>query len=376
MFKRLAAYILLAATAFSLCGCGGMFDKEYSYVSEYSPSTPAANSQLDKVSAKTYSQMKKAILDSVLDGDSESTIVFDAAYEGDINADLASACWEIRTQDALCAYYVENISYEVQKIVTYHEATISVSYSDVMDSAQDVIQMQYSTGIEQVLRDAMDEGKTKIVVLISRSLYSAENMERIASAAYKASPAIAPREPTVKVNMFSGSGRQRLYEINISYGVSTLELQWRKNQLDKVLPFAELEISELSEAERVLLACRYLAEGCVYENDASLNYIYAALCVGRANSEGMALAYVELCRQLGIECSLVYGQRNWQEHCWCIVEIDGANYHVDPAICQSAGFEGSFLLSDEAMWGVYRWDTANYPVCKGELSYADVRDMA
>ena len=73
-----------------------------------------------------------------------------------------------------------------------------------------------------------------------------------------------------------------------------------------------------------------------------------------------------------LECSIVYGQRQWQDRCWNIVRIDGSCYHVDVYECINSGLEGSFMVNDEDFWGNYRWDVASYPKCTGELSYKDL----
>ena len=121
-------------------------------------------------------------------------------------------------------------------------------------------------------------------------------------------------------------------------------------------------------ALRALAACEYLLENCSY-TESGQNDIYSALILGEANSEGMALAYVELCRQLDIPCQIVYGQRNWRSHCWNIIQLGGDSYHVDVSVCAEQGLESGFLLPDETMWGHYRWDISSYPPCRGKLSY-------
>ena len=80
-----------------------------------------------------------------------------------------------------------------------------------------------------------------------------------------------------------------------------------------------------------------------------------------ADSEGVAFGYVELCRRLGLDCRIVYGQKDWQDHCWNIVRIDGEYYHVD----LFAGMDNGFLKNDSAFWGSYRWAVNEYPKCNG-----------
>ena len=91
---------------------------------------------------------------------------------------------------------------------------------------------------------------------------------------------------------------------------------------------------------------------------------------GETNSEGLALAYVEMCHQLDLDCRIVYGQLGGRDHSWNLIRLDGDFYHVDVSRCYDDGFALGFLQNDESMWNDYRWNISNYPSCSGELSYA------
>lgn len=371
MKKTLIAFILTAAVCI-LCGCGSLFDREYVVVKEYEMQPPANSVQADRVTVRNFTELRSALLRFVSEGAQQSSILFSANYDGDAAEDLASACWQVRTQNALCAYCVENIAYELSKIVTYYEAEISISYSAAAEKVEDIVQMPYSTGTEEVIRTALEEGRARLVVLINRSSYSAEEMEGIVDRVYRSYPASVPKEPQISINMLSGTGLQRLYEIRLRYGLSAAELESRQEELRNFTPFAELDLSQMEPAQRALLACRYLVEHCSYTTDGQNNDVYSALIRGQANSEGMALAYVELCRQMEVPCQIVYGQRDWENTSWNIVELDGDYYHVDPQLCADVGVEAGFLRRDVEMWGSYRWDVSAYPACEGQLKVLDV----
>lgn len=371
MMKRLGALAALLLAMGLLCGCG-LLNNEYVSIKDYSPSIQEESSDDGKVTVKNFSALKQALLKMAYAGKTEGTIVFDAAYDGDTTADMASACWQVRTQDALCAYCVENMAYEINKIVTINEASVYISYSDVSEAAGAIRHLAFSSGIDDIIRDAFSEGEKKLVVLISRSSYSAEDMAAAVTRVYREDPALVPKEPLASVNMYSGMGAQRLYEISINYGMTLEELDARTAQLQAVDAFAELDTSGMSEAELAYAACEYLMEHCTVSEDKSENTAYAALVGGRANSEGTALAYIVLCRELGVDCRIVYGQEDWIEHCWNIVRIDGSYYHVDITAAIENGAEAGFLMNDEMAWGHYRWDVSSYPKCSGELRYSDL----
>ena len=368
MPKRFTAAILAAALAISLAGCGSIFDKEYVSVENYTPPAQEKTAVTEKVTVRNFSALKKAILEMVYQGGGGS-LSFDPNYDGDPLKDIEEACWQVRTQDALCAYCVINISYEISKIVTYYEASIEVDYAASASPVSQIIRLPYAFSVEDILKDAMDNNQNRVVILINASSYSRDRMEKLVTDVYRSNPVCSVCEPKTDVFMYSGSSMQRLYEINLDYGLPEDELIRRKSQLKNLDVRSNTGAYNMDAAREALAICSYLAENCEFVEEAGENTAYAALIKNSANSEGIALAYVEMCHQLGIDCQIVYGQLSWQDHCWNIVCIDGEYYHVDVSACINYGMEQGFLRNDESMWNLYRWDTASYPACNGTLTY-------
>ena len=71
-----------------------------------------------------------------------------------------------------------------------------------------------------------------------------------------------------------------------------------------------------------------LLQQTTYRSDGSAN-VYSALCLGAANSEGIALAYSLLCEQSGITCQLVKGTLDGEPHCWNIITLGDVSWHLD-----------------------------------------------
>ena len=354
-----------------LSGCSPLA-REYVSVHDYVPTVQEARSTDGKINVRNYGALRQALLNMAYAGETEGSIVFDAVYEGDVTEDMASACWAVRTQDALCAYCVENIAYDLNKIVTISEASISISYSRKTESPENIRHLAFSSEAETEILNAMDNGEPRLTLLVGRSSFTADDMAAQVLRTYRENPTILAKEPTVSVTIYSGTGAQRLYEISIRYGMSAEEMEKRRGQMQQVAPFAEWNTDNMSEAERALEACLYLTENCALSDENGQNSAYDALVGCQADSEGIAFAYMALCRQLGMDCRIVYGQRDWLEHCWNIVRVDGNYYHVDVAECILTDLDSGFLYNDESFWGNYRWDVSAYPKCQGELHYADL----
>ena len=372
MLKRLTAAILSAALLLSLCGCGSLFEKEVVDIQDYEPPVQEKVSEAEKVTVRNFTALKKAITEMVYSGAEGGSLAFDVNYDGDAVKDIEEACWQLRSQNALCAYCVVNISYEISKIVTYYEANISIDYADSALPVSEIIQLPYAIGMEEILKEAMENNRTRLVLFINASTYSRDKMAQLVTDVYRSNPVCSVREPKTDVYLYSGSSRQRLYEINLDYGMTEDELIRCKSQLKNLDVRSNTGAFDMDQAHEALAAYSYLAENCELSGNHGENSAYSALIRGSADSEGVALAYVEMCHQLGIECRIVYGQLHWQDHCWNIVQIDGEYYHVDVSAAISGEVGQGFLRRDEDMWNSYRWDTASYPVCSGALTYWDL----
>ena len=372
MARRIAAFFLVLAAAFSLCGCGSVFDAEYVVETSFEPVLPVLETGPDNTAVESPGEIKQVLLDMVTDGRSSHRMVFSPSYPGDVNNDMASAVWQARTQDALCAYCVENISYDVFRIVNHYEAVVSVLYGKAAEDRESIVLLPYAADAGDVLREAMACGQEALVLLIDRSSYSDEEMVEFARQIYREDPAIAPCEPEIHVNMIIGSDTQRLYDFSFSYPPSAKEFAERQAALSSLSFFDDEDCASLSEAQRALLACQTLLDCCRYTADAEKDSLYDALVGGEANSRGMACAYTALCRRLGLSCRMIVGQRHWEDHVWNLVEIDGMYYHVDTAACAVLGPESAFLLNDESAWGTYRWDYFAYPHSDGTLRYEEI----
>lgn len=354
MKNRLFLFLLVIPAVFLLTACG-IFEKTYIVETDYPLAARTETAPGDTLSVTNYNTLREGIRRTVSDGLDSRTILFDSAYSGNPAEDLAAACWQVRTEDALCIYCVENISYELTQIVSVTEAKLSITYSPNAISVSEIIRMPYATELDSHIADAISSGNIQRAIMISRSNLSADNMADRFAAVYRKNPGLSPVEPDVEVSLFSGTGTQRLYEFTLHTGLSQQEFFRRKEELDSLVYPIEDDADERTRAETAALE---LADAC---DDNAPGTVYAALIDKSASPEGIALAYVELCRRSGIDCQIVYGQKDWKDHCWNIVCIDGDYYHVD----LFAGMKAGFMKTDSAFWGSYRWPVNDYPKCNG-----------
>lgn len=368
--RKTALILLLCLLAGLLSGCGSVYKADYYHETDYVfPEPPQGDaSPQDKVTVADAAALRRELLDMVYAGQVERRIAFDPGYEGDPRADLEAACGVMHREDALWAYCVQNARFEVSHIVTHDEAEVWIEYAASALPVGEVLQLNYAAGLEKILRTAMESDSRRLVILIGNSRYSADTMADLVRTVYCADPGCAAIEPKADVYMYSGAGRQRLYDIELDYRLDDETLQQRRAELEAFDSVALLG-TDRSGGMRALALAGWLTENCKLTESGGHSSAWDALIAGEADSEGLALAYVLLCGQQGIPCQLVQGQRERQEHFWNIIELDGEHYHVDLSACIRDGIGNGFLLNDESMWTSYRWDTSSYAICAGGLDY-------
>ena len=369
MTKRLTAFILCAALLISLCGCGSLFDKEYSTSEDYVDSADSSGD--GKRQVKNYYGLKQAVL-QLVNAHADSGVIAFGEYDGDVSTDLANACWEMRTKNALCVYCVDSIDYELNHIVSHEEATIRIKYSRTQDETKQIVCVAYSTGIVDHLKKAVENLQPKVVLLVKNSALDEEGVKKQVYDIYMDDPLCAAVKPQATVYMYSGSGIERLFEVSLSYGGTTASLKAQKERLALAADAAAKASTGEDAPHTALKICRYLVSRCNYAPDSAASSAYDALALGKADSQGLALAFKALCNKLNIRCEVVSGLMDSEDHFWNIIRIEDSYYHVDVSRCRTEGYEAGFLRSDQDMWGVYKWDTAEYTECHGNLTFSDV----
>ncbi len=366
--RRVTALLSLVLVFSLLSGCG-LYDKEYSVVEQY----PVAvnDSDRDSSTVHNYYEMEAAILNLVHQRQEQGSIVFEN-YEGDISSDLKNVCWGLRTRDAFCVYCVSGIQYEMNHIVSHEGADLSISYSRSSEEMEHIRTISFSTELTDYVEQAIDSFVDRLVVLIKNCSLDEDGIRELVASAYEDNPVIAIAAPMTQVKMYSGSGLQRLVEVEFSYGDDIQDLQNKKKEMaEKIGDITEQSSDDFTE-KTLLKAVNMITSQCRYRDEYIGNSVYSCLVTKEANSQGLALTLKSVCNAMDIPCETVNGFYNQKEHYWNIVQIGNDYYHIDLSRCILQGTESGFLRSDEEMWNEYRWDTSAYSRCSGPLTYQDV----
>ncbi|MDD4773551.1 MAG: transglutaminase domain-containing protein [Eubacteriales bacterium] len=151
--------------------------------------------------------------------------------------------------------------------------------------------------------------------------------------------------------------------IQLTYLNTPEEIEDMRIELNMALDAAKMSVDENSdEFEREIALHDYLIQNCTFADinqvkSDFLNTAYGALVMGKAYSDGYAMALKMLYDANNIFSLVVYGTANNQPHVWNMVYIGQRFYHVDASwndadlpFESELMFHGYFNLSDDMIW--------------------------
>lgn len=377
MKKRAIALLLAAAMGLMLCGCSALFKKEYLSVSKYEGDTKSKLGA-DAIEVKNYDELLKTIVNMVNAHEIEGRIAF-AAYEGNLQRDLDQACWELEKKTAIGSFAVEYMSYDLNRIVTYYEAVIYITYKHSRAEVESIEYVSGKSDLKNKLNDELYEFNRRAFFRLVSSTISAEEVLGYVETAYALNPASCVLMPKATVQIHPDSGSQRIVEIDFEYSADTRLLKsMRVELLDEIDRIYE-ETKNDNPTELAKALYNTLAGRCIYDPLGELraeqglepsyaDSAYGALVEKYADSRGIALAFSALCNKAGIECIVVDGSVEKKSHSWNIVKIDDRYYHIDVSADKTWGFGNSFMKTDRQMQSRYWWNIESYPECSDDAT--------
>lgn len=375
--KRLLCMLLAAALLLGLGGCS-IFDRSVYELTDYSAETEEGSD--DGVGyISDYAALRRAIVWLVSEHQESAELQFQN-YDGNISRDLSQACWEVKSSTPLGAFAVDYTSFDLSRIVSFYQADIYITYKR---SAEQMLELEQLGGLSSFLRrldEALSGGERYLVLQMTAASLTPELVKEYIRRAYYADALASPVLPEAEVSLYPDSGVERIVEITLDYGLSDEELTAQREALTSACQSLAATLTDDTDAasgepadiasgetdgtaDRLAAAVQALGAACQYDANGGSG-AYDALVTGRANSEGLAMAFQALCSSLGLDCQVVSGRLDNEPHFWNIVSFGGASYHLDLTEPDSR-----FLLGDDGMWGRYWWDTAAYPACAADYSY-------
>lgn len=359
------ALALLTALCLGLClsGCTPfLLSREYSYSAahtEYPVSDKSAVLQ-----AENYQGLLNAILYFITDH--QDTGIIHLTYiqdTGRVSAALDTACREVRSEDPLGAYTVEDIHYTVEPLPSYCEVAVSITYAHTAEEVADIVPLAGSSAIRQALSTAMSSFAETCVFRISYFTGDAESLYQLVHQTWLDTPQ-ALMKPEIGIAFYPDSGTNRIIEFTLQWPEPPELLAQRSAALEQQALELLERASLVSEKFTPLSLLSTLKWASIYDPSGA-GSAYAALVEGRGNDQGFTQALRLLCQLSDLETTVVEGRLYGERRCWLIVSTSEGYRHLDPTRDQPEyATDAAFAAAG------YEWDAGRYPACVEYTSFS------
>ena len=351
---------------------------------DISPNEPEVSPGFDGENVITVSaqgELERAILGMVRERVERG--LFRIVSTDDIEDMVVRAIEEVNMAP-LVAYATSTILPIRDERVGYTELELVISYRKTAEQITGVRTVQSGFFVTMLLSEMLHAGESYLAMLGPAEIANIDVGEFILEQYYT-----RPLEhivlPRLQTGLYpsSGTGSQRIVVVELDFGVSSLELAWKRAQLmgaAQEILFTLPEDDEISIQQQIYYLAEALAERVAppleEEPQADLAELrplsttaFGALVEGYATSEGYAMAFQALMNLFGVDVHVVQGEREGLRHVWNIVGIDGYYYHVDVSLFRLLGAEYTLFLSNEIMLNQmgYSWDIRVYPLADGPM---------
>ncbi len=345
-----------------LCGCG-MQETTYIVVEPHSEDY-GTEIDSDTVTVGSYLSLRNAILSMVEDYTQEGVIRAES-YSGNISEDISKAVSEVTSSTPLGTYAVASITYDYSRIVSYYEIHININYQRTQDEVASIIHIADTDALQEKLSGAMEAYSTRLLLMVDN--YQSFDMEAAIQEIFLAHPEFALELPEVSVDLYPSVGTQRILDIRLTYTHTPEELAGYRDELaDQIDRLANLYNKIPADMDRARRIYNRLGRNAVlelYSNQSLSGSAYSALVESSATTYGFAQAYRLLSEACGMPCQLVSGWKNGMVYYWCLAELDGESYYIDPSLMVTGQSVDYFLMGDLELSenGYYTGNSGSYP---------------
>ena len=348
---------LLIAVGLLLGGCGWL---NGSFVSVTPHEAPRQVAHVDTITAGNYQEFQAALKQLVAAGTEVAAIHVEEYPEKALESGVRQAVYHVMRNDAIGAYAVEDIQYEIGSSSGLPAVSITVTYRH---NATELQRIRRAVSIPQartIIANALESYESAIVLLVSK--YEDSDFSQFVQDYASDHPETIMEVPQVTQALY-GSGDSRVVELIFSYQTSRDSLRRMQAQVKPVFESAKLYVSgDGDDYQKFSQLYAFLMERFDYKQETSITPSYSLLRHGIGDSRAFAQAYAAMCRDAGLTCMTVTGTRDGEPWTWNII-LDGEEYyHVDLLRCSESGKYREH--TDEEMAG-YVWDYSDYPPCTG-----------
>lgn len=353
--RKFAVILILAAITVSLCGCDMWMDGTYYSVTPHRENNTGES--LEAVEVTGFAQMQSAIEEMVSSG-RESGVMYVSGLEVNrLDTFMNMAVNNVTTWDAVGAYAVESISYEVGNNAGRTAVAIDITYNR---SRSDILRIKHTQNMDEARAEiltALEKCEAGVVLLVDG--YTATDFVQLVQDFGDMNPDKCMELPQVTASVYPESGSERVVELSFTYQTSRETLRIMQNYVLPIFEAAVLNVSgEEGESAKFSMMYSFLMERNDYRVETSLTPAYSLLRHGVGDSKAFAVVYSAMCREAGLDCQIVSGTRDGSPWVWNMICEDGVYYYVDLLRSEA---NSTFVRMTEANMPGYVWDYSAYP---------------
>ena len=371
---------LLLAGALLLSGCSSLLERSDVSATAHVDYSVTEDSSILRV--ESYPELVSSILYFANERAAEGTVRL-YNYTGNVEDDLADACQEVMTRDPLCAFSLEDISFDSTRILTYYEVDITFSYSRTADEVEAIREVVGISELRDELAAMVDGQETRLTLMVSYFSGTEDLVWQLLTLARYSRPELY-KDPggafTYEISMYPETGSRRIVDIRVDnwgagYHASAGALTSYSRQLQEAAD-SLLEASPPADTfytvEELVAILRIAAGGYDYHGT---HLALGTLNGAPAYETGYMLALEYLCQRSGIEVIPVLSPPS----SWLIVAVEDGYRHLlpvdifahwvirgeeeDPYTPEE--LQAIPLYTDEELQALgYTWARSLYPVCQ------------
>lgn len=353
--KRFFAIVLIILTVLTFCGCDAWMNGSYYSVTPHQEQNFDQN--LASVEVSDYAQLQNALEELISHG-SESGVIYVVGLDSirlDTYVDMAVKY--VIGWDAIGAYAVEDITYEVGKNAGRTAVAVNITYNR---NRSEILRIKYTETMDEAKQEiakALENCEAGVALLVEN--YTKTDFVQMIQDYVELHPEVCMELPQVSAAVYPDSGTERVVEISFTYQTSRDSLRMMQKYVQPVFAAASLNVSgEEGESAKFSRMYAFLMERNEHRIETSITPPYSLLRHGVGDSKAFATVYSAMCREAGLNCQVVSGTRAGAPWFWNIICEDGVYYYVDLLMSETSG---RMLRMTENIMGNYVWDYSAYP---------------
>lgn len=353
--KRKITLLLIICLCCTLCGCDLWMDGSYYSIQPHNDDH--ADVLLESITASSYDELQKALIDMVEKGQQTGIIYMPGFQDAQLMSYMKRATTFMRYSHPIGAYAVDEIRYDIGTNSGKTALAVDISY---IHNRSEILRIRKAADMRiagVMIEDALNACETGIVIRIADyenidfALFVQDHVEE--------RPDMCMETPQVTATVYPQSGEDRVIELSFTYQTNREALRNMQAYVGPVFEAAVLNVKgEETQGEKFALMYSFLMERSDYQLETSITPAYSLLRYGVGDCKAFATVYAAMCRRAGLDCDVVTGTKEGNPWVWNIICEDGVYYHID---LLNPSSDGKLQKLTEESMGNYVWDYSSYP---------------